>query len=190
MHNNYLSNIKGLDLPKVGQLGFIIQDSQESLPNFASFFNIDTWFEPIYEEKVFQVGEQELDLDPRLLFAFSGKLQLELIEASAHGEHIYARHMEIHGEGLHHLGFYVSDYDDKLDRINKLGLPILMHGKFKTAGGGKARFAYLDTSACCGIILEIIEVKLFGINLPQNEFFWNIGTFTGDGVKIKVKNKP
>jgi len=45
---------------------------------------------------------------------------------------------------------------------------------------------YLDTCARCGTILELIEIRLYGLSLPQTQFFYNIGSLTGDTVKIQA----
>jgi len=70
--------------------------------------------------------------------------------------------------------------------VNQLGLEILFEGQFKTAGGGSVRFAYLDTRQQCGIILELINIKLYGINIPQTELMINVGRLTKDVIRFKV----
>ena len=74
----------------------------------------------------------------------------------------------------------------KLKIVEQLRLEILFEGQFKTAGGGSVRFAYLDTRQQCGIILELINIKLYGINVPQTEFMMNVGRLTGDVLKMDV----
>jgi methylmalonyl-CoA/ethylmalonyl-CoA epimerase len=175
-----------LGLPSVGQLGFIVHDIQRSLPTIASTFNLKTWFEPQYSEKQFKIGGESVELDFNLVFAYSGKLQIELIEEKSQRAPIYKDHLESHGQGLHHLGFYVPDLDAKLKIVEQLGFETLFEGQFKTAGGGSVRFAYLDTRQQCGIILELINIKLYGINVPQTEFMMNVGRLTGDVLKMDV----
>ena len=99
---------------------------------------------------------------------------------------IYKDHLESQGQGLHHLGFYVPDLDAKLKIAEQLGLEILLEGQFLTAGGGYASFAYLDTRQLSGIILELINIRLYGINVPQTEFMMNVGRLTGDVLKLDV----
>jgi catechol 2,3-dioxygenase-like lactoylglutathione lyase family enzyme len=175
-----------LGLPSVGQLGFIVHDIQRSLPTIASTFNLKTWFEPLYSEKQFKIGGETVELDFNLAFAYSGKLQIELVEEKSQRALIYKDHLESQGQGLHHLGFYVPDLDAKLKIVRQLGLDILLEGQFTTAGGGYARFAYLDTRQLSGIIIELINIKLYGINVPQTEFMMNVGRVTGDILKLDV----
>ena len=186
MDTEWNSSVKSLDFPRVGQLGFVVNDIEASISSYASFYNVDKWFEPIYVEKVFQIGGEKVELDLRLLFAFSGGLQLELIQTGSQIPHLYAQHLERYGEGLHHLGFFISNFDQRMQMVESIGIPVLLQGSFRTAGGGRARFAYLDTQQYCGVIMEFIEVKLYGISLPQREFTWNIGALTGDAEIIRI----
>jgi hypothetical protein len=65
-------------------------------------------------------------------------------------------------------------------------LQVLFEGRFKTAGGGAVRFVYLDTRQHCGIILELINIKLYGINIPQTEPMINVGRLTKDVRRFKA----
>lgn len=175
-----------LGLPKVGQLGFIVHDIQDSLPAYESLYNINTWFEPLYAEKKFKLGGKELDLEFNIAFGYSGKLQLEIFEEKSRQAPVYTEFLDRYGPGLHHLGFYVSDLDAKLDKAEQLGLEVLSEANFKTAGGGFVSYVYLDTRQMSGIITELIHITLYGINFPQTEFMMNVGKFTGDVKKFSV----
>ena len=170
----------------MGQLGFSVHDIQSSLPVYASLYNLKTWFEPQYAQKEFNIDGVRLDLDFKIAFAYSGKMQIELLEEKSEQAPVYKDHLETYGEGLHHLGFFVRDLDDILKIVDRLVLEILLASQFKTAGGGIVRFAYLDTRPLCGIIMELINIKLYGINIPQTEFMMNVGKVTGDIVNIKA----
>ena len=186
MNNIDLSALKQLQLPKVGQLGFVVRSIAQSLPSYASLFNIDTWYQPKYVQKHFWSGEVDIGSEIDIIIGFSGKVQIELVETSFQSENLYTQHIDKYGEGLHHLGFYFSNFDGAVARFNQLGTPMLLSGYLKTAAGGEARFAYFDTSPLCGIFIEVIEVKLFGIKLPQTRFFMNIAKLTGDVTAIKA----
>jgi hypothetical protein len=74
----------GLNLPKVGQLGIITPGIHGALPGVASAFNLHNWYEPQYAEKQFIIQGERVELDFNLVFAYSGGLQIELIEESSH----------------------------------------------------------------------------------------------------------
>ncbi|GAH13843.1 unnamed protein product, partial [marine sediment metagenome] len=113
-------------------------------------------------------------------------LQIELIEEKSQKAAIYKDHLAQQGLGIHHLGFFVADLDAKLKIVKQLELEIILESQFKTEGGGSVRFAYLDTRQLCGIILELINIKLYGVNVPQTEFMINVGRLTGDVTKFQV----
>ena len=176
----------GLNLPRVGQVGIITPDIQDALPGVAAAFNLRTWYEPQYAEKQFIIDGEQVDLAFNLVFAYSGGLQIELIEEKSQKAAIYKDHLEQHGQSIHHLGFFIADMDAKLKIVEQLGLEILLESQFTTAGGGSVHFAYLDTRQQCGIILEIINIKLYGINIPQTELMINVGRLTKDVIKFQV----
>jgi catechol 2,3-dioxygenase-like lactoylglutathione lyase family enzyme len=178
------SILQELDLPGVGQLGFVVRDIPAALPAYTALYNLPAWFEPRYLQRQFFVGGVKIEMGFQIAFAYSGKLQVELVQAPA-GEHIYSQYLAQSGEGLHHLGFYLADLDRRLALVRQVGIPVLLEGRLKTAGGSQARFAYLDTRQACGIIVELIEIKTFGVSLPQTEFWMKIGARTGDVRRIR-----
>jgi methylmalonyl-CoA/ethylmalonyl-CoA epimerase len=176
----------GLRLPRVGQVGIIAPSIQDALPGVAGAFNLKTWYEPQYAEKHFTIHGEQVELDFNLVFAYSGGLQIELIEEKSRRAAIYQDHLDRHGQGIHHLGFFIADLDDKLQLASQLGLEILLQSRFTTAGGGAVQFAYLDTRPQCGIILELINIQLYGFNVPQTEFMINVARLTGEVRKFQV----
>ena len=176
----------GLNLPRVGQLGIISPDIHGALPGVAAAFNMHTWYEPQYAEKRFFIEGEAVDLDFNLMFAYSGGLQIEIIEENSQKAAIFKDHLDKQGQGIHHLGFFIADMGAKLKVAEQLGLKNLFEGQFTTAGGGSVHFAYLDTRQQCGIILEIINIKLYGINIPQTELMINVGRLTKDVVRFQV----
>ncbi|MGC4008405.1 MAG: VOC family protein [Pseudomonas sp.] len=61
------------------------------------------------------------------------------------------RFLEAHGEGVYHLGFEVPDRDAGEAQGRALGLPVVARGKREDGSG----FAYFDTRAGAGVVLEI-----------------------------------
>lgn len=179
-----LSILRRLNLPRLGQLGFVVQAIPASRPVFTALFNLDTWFEPRYSQLEFNVGGAKIQLDFQIAFAYSGKVQVELVQAPA-GDNLYRQYLEQAGEGLHHLGFYLADLERSMEVVHRLGLPVLLEGRLITTGGSQAHFAYLDTRNLCGTIVELIEIKTFGASLPQTEFWMKIGALTGDVRRIQ-----
>jgi hypothetical protein len=179
--------VRSLKLPRVGQLGFVVSSIEKSLPYYASFYNIDTWFKPNYADREFWIGTTPVRMDVDLIVGFSGTTQIELIETKGQEENLYQRHLAKNGEGLHHVGFYVHDLDSRSRVMSKPGLEVLLAGRLTMTGGGVARFAYFNTGQLCGTILELIEIRLFGISVPQNSFMYNVATITRNAQKTRIR---
>lgn len=61
------------------------------------------------------------------------------------------RFLDAHGEGVYHLGFEVADRDAAEAAARALGLGVTARGR-RADGSG---FAYFDTRAQAGVVLEI-----------------------------------
>lgn len=73
------------------------------------------------------------------------------------GGSVYADHIRRHGEGFHHFGVPVEDMDAAAARWKDLGFDVAQSGGWGTEGQpGSGRFAYLDTDAIGGVIVELL----------------------------------
>jgi methylmalonyl-CoA/ethylmalonyl-CoA epimerase len=82
--------------------------------------------------------------------------QLELIEPGD-GPSIYHDWLEDRGQGLHHIGLYVSDVEQSITRMEQAGFRTVQAG-FGHGADGSGGFAYFDTVDKLGYYLEAIEV--------------------------------
>jgi hypothetical protein len=90
------------------------------------------------------------------------------------------------GGGIHHLGFTVSGYDKKIEKMKANGIELLQSGVITTKGAAVTRYAYLDTIKQCGIISEFIVTTLKGLRMPHGKLIMDIGCLTGDVERVKV----
>ena len=84
-----------------------------------------------------------------------GDLQLELLEP-LEGPSIYSEHLERHGEGLHHLGSYVSDIAVAVEELQRRGFTMVQSARGFGRNGDGA-FAYFETDDPLGAVFEVIE---------------------------------
>jgi 4-hydroxyphenylpyruvate dioxygenase-like putative hemolysin len=98
--------------------------------------------------RIFEDGREE-KIKAKVAFAQLGKIQLELIEI-IEGPAIHTEWLKERGEGIHHVGVYVPDFDQSLKEFTEAGINILHLGR------GRMRYAYMDTKPFC---IEIIEKK-------------------------------
>jgi methylmalonyl-CoA/ethylmalonyl-CoA epimerase len=81
--------------------------------------------------------------------------QVELLEP-LQGPSIYHEWIDAHGYGLHHLGYVVDRVADAVDEMERAGYELLQLG-VGSGVDGSGGFAYFETSAALGFIVEAIE---------------------------------
>jgi methylmalonyl-CoA/ethylmalonyl-CoA epimerase len=146
-----------LELPAVSQIGVVV----ENLDRVASFLESSFGLGPFRVEEpeapnVWDRG-QEKHIKARLGFAMMGEVELELIQI-LEGDSVHLEFLREHGEGIHHLGFRVTDFEAKLAQAKAMGFEVLQTGPV-------GRFyAYLDTRPQSGLIFELIEE---GVSLEE-----------------------
>jgi len=142
-----------LELPKVSQIGMVVRDVEKTIAYYENYLNIGPFKrKDIIYDKFYYYGKL---VKVQLKFAFCslGSVELELIQP-VNKPTVYHDFLEEHGEGIHHLGFDVNDFDKKIEMCRQLGIEIIQQGQRDTA-----RFAYLDMDKVGGITIEIMERK-------------------------------
>ncbi len=181
---------KVLRLPKLGQVGIVVKDIEKTAKYYTDTFGLGPWFRAGLSDEEHNQGEKKrLDFEVDLVMAFSGKIQFELIKHIKGDRNIYLDHLDKCGEGLHHLGFFVSDFDRKLEAVDKMGIGVLQSGVIKSvgkAGGSVTKYAYLDTVKIGGIIFELIQTKFVGVNIKMSRLWFELGSITGDLEKLAL----
>src|SRR5579872_7513411 len=127
---------------RIDQIGVVVHSIDEYLKNFEKLFGKNVFKiiegEPV---RIFEDGHQE-KIKAKAAFLQLGNIQLELIEI-IEGPAIHSKWLKERGEGIHHLGMYVSDFDKSLKEFQDEGIKILHLGR------GRMRYAYMDTKPFC-----------------------------------------
>jgi catechol 2,3-dioxygenase-like lactoylglutathione lyase family enzyme len=84
-------------------------------------------------------------------FFHMGQLDIELIEPIG-APSAWKDQLDQHGDSLHHIAFGVRGMKDKVAYLASKGIPLVQRGEY--TGG---RYAYLDSGAQLGCILELLE---------------------------------
>jgi methylmalonyl-CoA/ethylmalonyl-CoA epimerase len=138
-----------LQLPDVGQIGVVVENLDRTIAFYESVFGLGP-FETMELEapNVWDRGEEK-HIKARLAFATMGQIELELIHI-LEGDSFHLEFLRKHGEGIHHLGFFVRDFEARLQQAKAAGFELLQTDPF-------GRFyAYLDTRQYGGVIFELI----------------------------------
>lgn len=179
-----------IGFPNVRQIGIVVRSIDQAVKYYARSFGIGPWFQPKFSNKEHRLkGTEVISDETEMAIAFSGKIQLELIEPVSGNQSIYWEHLEKHGEGIHHLGFYVSDIEKRLDVLAASGIGVLQSGTIHSggkSGGSVTDYVYLDTAGTGGVLLELIQTKFLGVNIRMSRFWFELGCLTGDIDRIKI----
>lgn len=133
------------------QIAFVVKDIRAGQKFFNEHLGVPRFYlfnDVKIEERTYRGGEG--NFRAHIALAYAGEAQIELIEHLS-GESIYKEFLEKKGEGLHHLGFIVNDYEKAIGDFARNGYPVVQSGRI----GQGTRFAYFDTEAAIGSIMEI-----------------------------------
>ncbi|MBA4114991.1 MAG: VOC family protein [Rubrobacter sp.] len=143
----------------IDQVAVVVRDLDESMERYMNEFGIGPWsvytFSPDWiHGMTFRGKEQPYSM--KLALTQVGDVMYELIEP-VQGPNSYEEFLNEHGEGLHHLGYFVDDIDVAIQEMEKAGYPLLQSGRgFGTNNDGA--YAYFETGSALGHIIEAIEM--------------------------------
>lgn len=148
-----MTNIGKVHLPPVSQVGIVVRDIQKVADYYTAAFGIGPF--SIIDVNMDGVlwHDKPISTKIKAAFAQSGALQVEFIQP-VEGQNLYTEFLASHGEGLHHLGFQVEDFDGLLAAFANEGIKPIFHQRTPAFG-----FAYLDTGRIGGVIFELIWTK-------------------------------
>ncbi|SES15131.1 methylmalonyl-CoA epimerase [Lentzea xinjiangensis] len=162
MHNTESDEIRGLGLGDIHHVGLVVKDVDRALSTYSALLGGagTSRFEFQTPDVPMRWGKRQQNL--RVGFVSLGGTLLEILEPlddqSPHGKFLAE-----HGEGLHHLGFLVSDLDEQTARLAELGMA-------KLAGTNEPqdplRWVYLDGPDVGGAVIEMMEKS------PSSEKLW------------------
>ena len=146
--------IGGLPFSKVDQIGIVIRNMNKAIEHYQSL-GIGP-FEPLKLD----IAAREMwgkpvtpdSMKNKVSLATMDSVQYELIEP-VFGNSLFSEFLETKGEGIHHLGFFVTDIEKEIANLEEKGSKIIWRMRFKDGGGS----VYFNTDQVGGIILEFIQ---------------------------------
>jgi methylmalonyl-CoA/ethylmalonyl-CoA epimerase len=142
-------------LPKVSQLGYVVADIEKACKYYESTLGTGP-FCPPFEVDMGGATFRGRPVQTKIKVAFvqSGDVQIELIQ-SVEGKNPYTEYLAKHGDGIHHLGFTVTDMEAMKAEFAAAGLqPVFYHDMVVM------QFAYYDTSRIGGVMTELLYYKM------------------------------
>ncbi len=132
---------------------FVVRNLEEAMKRYRSYWSLGPFrlLDSDHPEGI--VHGKNIHYKGKLAFAQAGPIEIELIEPTE-GDSIWWEFLRTKGEGLHHIGVYVSNLDEELALYQDKGIGILMRGETD-----HVKLAYMDTSATAGVVVEILQKR-------------------------------
>jgi catechol 2,3-dioxygenase-like lactoylglutathione lyase family enzyme len=145
----------------IAQIGMVVRDIEAAMAHWGQVCGVGPWFYmPRYPLPRFSYrGVERPGPDLAIALAYSGEMQLELIQQRCATPSMYRDFLDAGLEGMQHWAFWAEDYDAALARALAAGQHIGQAGD----ATGRGRFAYLDSTyrdstGPAASVVEIVEL--------------------------------
>jgi catechol 2,3-dioxygenase-like lactoylglutathione lyase family enzyme len=135
-----------------GQIGYIVNELETAAQKWTDTIGIGPW--RIFEHAPFDSFDyngEPSDVDVGIALAFSGDVQIELIQQHNAAPSMYRELLDTYGEGAQHICFYPDDYNAAVAAATDAGMSIGQEGVI-----WGVQFAYLRGDA--GRIIELAQL--------------------------------
>ncbi|WP_321390379.1 VOC family protein [Emcibacter sp.] len=138
----------------VMQIAYVVEDIEKAARHWALTLGVGPFYllDHIPFKEIFYRDEPS-PIDISVAIAYSGEIQIELIQQHNDAPSIYTEFKQKFGYGQQHLGVTTERFQDALDHFAERGIKPRQQGK--TLPG--MNFAYLETDFHPGGMLELIE---------------------------------
>ena len=141
----------------VRQNGYVVRDIDAAMTHWVDVMGVGPWY---YIDRVktdwFRHRGADSPVEMSIALANSGDLQIELIQQRNDAPSMYREFLDAGREGLQHMSWWTNDYQTLYDKALSLGYKIGHEGQI---GGEQGRFAYFDTEAHPGTVVEISDIS-------------------------------
>jgi catechol 2,3-dioxygenase-like lactoylglutathione lyase family enzyme len=146
---------EGLGTNIVTQVGIIVKDIEKSLDAYVDVFGLEQRPDVIITDGPDQANTkyrgQTSDAVAKLAFIHVGQVDIELIEPVG-GPSTWKEFLDTHGEGVHHIAFFIKGTDKVVAYLEGKGIPMVQRGDY--TGG---MYTYMDAAPKLGVMLELLE---------------------------------
>jgi catechol 2,3-dioxygenase-like lactoylglutathione lyase family enzyme len=146
---------EGLGTNIVVQVGIIVKDIEKTLDGYVDVFQLEK--RPAVqitdgpEKSNMKYRGNTSNAVAKLAFINMGQLDIELIEPVG-GPSTWKEFLDEHGEGVHHLAFFIKGTDQVVAYLEGKGIPQVQRGDY--TGG---MYSYMDSAPKLAVMLELLE---------------------------------
>lgn len=141
----------------ITQKAWVVSDIEQAAQDWSSAFNIGPFYLAVYTPAVFSTIEyrgQPGKLHMKTAIAYSGDLQIELVEPIGSYPCAFFDVIEEGKTGFHHVCYWSDNIDADINHYTQQGFEVANQGQ--VVGGGP-RFAYIDAFEKLGCMIELLE---------------------------------
>jgi methylmalonyl-CoA/ethylmalonyl-CoA epimerase len=138
----------------VAQVAILVKDIEESGKLWADVLGVDPPKAAVstsHPDRPTTFHGEVTHAEAKLAFIKMGNIELELIEPMGEGS-TWQEFLDTHGEGIHHIAFWVKDIEGISKKLSLKGIPTVQTGGWDTGG-----YSYLDARETLGCIVELLE---------------------------------
>lgn len=137
------------------QIAHVVPDIEAAAAHWAASLGAGPFYLlPHLQLVTPQYRGRPTQLDCSIALGFSGGVCVELIRQHDAGPSVFRELLDRSGPGFHHWGVMTTAFDAELARHNAAGHVTAFSGAVAVGG----RFAYVDTVATLGGMIELIEL--------------------------------
>ena len=143
-------NIGAVKLPPPSHIGVVVKDIDKTVEYYTSMWGLGPWkkFERLVtKEQMLAEGAYNSSYTLKIAAAPWGPV-LELLQPAG-GKSVWSDFLDANGEGIHHLCFDVSNWDEVVAQLKKQGARLLVGAQTEVVS-----WCYFETSPG-GLIVEI-----------------------------------
>lgn len=142
---------------EICQNGYVVRDIEAAMAHWTEVLGVGPFF---YVERVpfgeFAYRGEPSPVDVSIAVSASGPIQVELIQPRNDAPTVWRDFLDAGHEGLQHVSYWTTDFDERLTRGEAAGLEVSQSGWI---GDERGRFAYFATEGPHpGTAVEISEV--------------------------------
>ena len=147
------ANTGATKLPPPSHIGVVVKDIDKTVEYYTSMWGLGPWkkFECSPAKEQMLIGEP---YRMKIAAAQWGPVVLELIQPVGRGT-IWSDFLETNGEGLQHLCFDVSNWDEVMAQLKKQGAKMIAGARLT-----EVAWCYFETSPG-GLVIEIKQGGAF-----------------------------
>lgn len=181
---DYANFYKPFKLEKVNNYAYVVKNIEQAKIDYTEQFGLKKcWYKPNLVQKQYFINGIDVDYTVDLVFGFKGDKQYEVLESNTNGNGIFGDFLQ-QQEGFHHIGFGVDNLPATTALFVQAGYNPILSGEFKTKMGLVSKLSFFDTRAEVGAYTEVVESRLFGFSVEQNEALYIFGLLLTD-VKLE-----